>query len=103
MPIHPRVCGLQMKAIFPPFFSAKRMLRSVSAEHSHRCALLEEIMQSRCRNFPSTGRARRFGLQVLQEVRIITDPKKLAWLQREADRQKRAAKLMKQRSGLKRG
>lgn len=48
-------------------------------------------MKKMCRILPSSGREGRLASRVLVHARIVTDPKKLAHLRREAAKQKRRA------------
>jgi hypothetical protein len=51
-------------------------------------------MKRICRTVSSSGREGRLASRVLVHARIVTDPKKLAHLRREADRQKRRAEAV---------
>ena len=50
-------------------------------------------MRRMCRHFTKSGSNRQLASTVLRHLRIVTDPKKLAWLYAEADRQKRCAEI----------
>jgi hypothetical protein len=50
-------------------------------------------MTRMCRHFSTAGRNRQWASTVLRHAQIVTDPKKLAWLRAEADREKRCAKI----------
>jgi len=51
-------------------------------------------MKQVCRNLSSFGRDGRLASRVLVHARIVTDPKKLAHLRREAAKQKRRAEAV---------
>jgi len=51
-------------------------------------------MKRMCRNLSSSGRGGRLALRILVHARIVTDPKKLAHLRREAAQQKRRAEVV---------
>ena len=51
-------------------------------------------MKQMCRTLSSSGREGRLASRVLGHARIVTDPKKLAYLRREAAIQKRRAEAV---------